>query len=148
MGRCWASGCGLWPTPAARVEVLGVITNKPPTGAYRGAGGPESAFCMERTIDLIAKELDMDPAEVRRKNFIPPDAFPYQTPTGLTYDSGNYAKALDRALELADYAGWRHRAGRRRHPHEPLIGVGLATVIKMSGGSGDSRLEEAWITIE
>ncbi len=139
---------GPYQTPAARVDVLGVITNKPPTGAYRGAGGPESAFCMERTIDLIAKELNLDPAEVRRKNFIPPDAFPYQTPTGLTYDSGNYGQALDRALELADYAGWRDKARRRPHPHAPLIGVGLATVIKMSGGSGDSRLEEAWLTIE
>jgi aerobic carbon-monoxide dehydrogenase large subunit len=138
---------GPYQTPAARVDVLGVITNKPPTGAYRGAGGPESAFCMERTIDLIAKELNLDPAEVRRKNFIPPDAFPYQTPTGLTYDSGNYGQALDRALQLADYAGWRDKA-RRRPPHAPLIGVGLATVIKMSGGSGDSRLEEAWLTIE
>lgn len=139
---------GPYQTPAARVEVLGVITNKPPTGAYRGAGGPESAFCMERTIDLIAKELDLDPAEVRRRNFIPPEAFPYQTPTGLTYDSGNYAKGLDRALELADYAGWRAKARRRQRPQGPLLGVGLATVIKMSGGSGDSRAEEAWLTIE
>jgi carbon-monoxide dehydrogenase large subunit len=138
---------GPYKTPAARVEVLGVITNKPPTGAYRGAGGPESAFCMERTMDLIARELDLDPAEVRRKNFIAPEAFPYQTPTGLTYDSGNYARALDRALELADYAGWRDRA-RQQSPQAPHIGVGLATVIKMSGGSGESRVEEAWLTVE
>jgi aerobic carbon-monoxide dehydrogenase large subunit len=139
---------GPYKTPAARVEVLGVLTNKPPTGAYRGAGGPESAFCMERTIDLIAQELGLDLAEVRRKNFIPPDAFPYQTPTGLTYDSGQYPRVLDCALELADYAGWRARARRRIRPEEPLLGVGLATVIKMSGGSGDSRVEDAWITIE
>jgi carbon-monoxide dehydrogenase large subunit len=139
---------GPYKTPAARVEVLGVLTNKPPTGAYRGAGGPESAFCMERTMDLIAQELGLDPAEVRRKNFIPPDAFPYQTPTGLTYDSGNYTLALERALELADYAGWRTRARQHKHPQAPLLGVGLATVIKMSGGSGDSRVEEAWITLE
>ena len=139
---------GPYKTPAARVEVLGVVTNKPPTGAYRGAGGPESAFCMERTIDLIAQELNIDPAEVRRKNFIPPDAFPYQTPTGLIYDSGDYEQALDRALELSDYAGWRDRARQRHLPHAPLIGVGLATVIKMSGGSDDSRVEEAWLTIE
>ncbi len=139
---------GPYKTPAARVEVLGVITNKPPTGAYRGAGGPESAFCMERTIDLIAKELDMDPAEVRRKNFIPSDAFPYETPTGLTYDSGDYAKALDRALELADYTGWRARARLKNQSAASLIGIGLATVIKMSGGSGESRAEEAWITLE
>jgi aerobic carbon-monoxide dehydrogenase large subunit len=139
---------GPYKTPAARVEVLGVITNKPPTGAYRGAGGPESAFCMERTMDLIAQELHLDPGEVRRKNFIAPEAFPYQTPTGLTYDSGNYARALERALELADYTGWRARARRRQQPQEPYIGIGLATVIKMSGGSGESRAEEAWITVE
>ena len=139
---------GPYKTPAARIEVLGVITNKPPTGAYRGAGGPEAAFCMERTVDLIAQELGLDPAEVRRKNFIAPDAFPYETPTGLTYDSGNYEVALDRALQLADYQSWRDRAARRQDPREPLIGVGLATVIKMSGGSGDSRVEEAWLTIE
>jgi carbon-monoxide dehydrogenase large subunit len=99
-------------------------------------------------MDLIARELHLDPAEVRRKNFIAPEAFPYQTPTGLTYDSGNYARALDRALELVDYAGWRDRARRRQHPHAPYIGIGLATVIKMSGGSGESRAEEAWLTIE
>lgn len=139
---------GPYKTPAARIEVLGVITNKPPTGAYRGAGGPEAAFCMERTVDLIAQELGLDPAEVRRKNFIAPDAFPYETPTGLTYDSGNYEAVLDRALKLADYQSWRDKAGRRKDPREPLIGIGLATVIKMSGGSGDSRVEEAWLTIE
>ena len=139
---------GPYKTPAARIEVLGVITNKPPTGAYRGAGGPEAAFCMERTVDLIAQDLGLDPAEVRRKNFIAPDAFPYETPTGLTYDSGNYEVALDRALQLSDYQSWRDQAARRQDPREPLIGVGLATVIKMSGGSGDSRVEEAWLTIE
>lgn len=99
-------------------------------------------------MDLIAQELGLDPAEVRRKNFIPPDAFPYQTPTGLTYDSGDYAQALDRALELADYAGWCDKARRRTGRLEPRIGVGLATVIKMSGGSGEARVEESWLTIE
>src|SRR5919202_3143620 len=101
---------GPYRTPAMRVEVLGVITNKPPTGAYRGAGGPEAAFCMERTIDLIARDLHLDPAAVRRRNFIPPDAFPYTTPTGLTYDSGQYEPTLDRALELSAYNHWRAQA--------------------------------------
>ena len=80
---------GPYRTPAMNVAVQGVVTNKPPTGAYRGAGGPEAAYCMERTMDLIAAELGMDPAEVRRKNFIPPESFPYETPTGITYDSGS-----------------------------------------------------------
>ena len=138
---------GPYRTPAARIEVLGVVTNKPPTGAYRGAGGPEAAFCMERTVDLIARDLDLDPAEVRRKNFIDNDAFPYETPTGLTYDSGDYETVLDRALALSGYAEWRRTARESASKGGPLIGVGLATVIKMSGGSGDSREEEAWLRI-
>ena len=75
---------GPYKTPAMHVEVRGVITNKPPTGAYRGAGAPEAAFCLERTIDLIARDLQLDPAAVRRSNFIPPEAFPSGTPTGPT----------------------------------------------------------------
>jgi carbon-monoxide dehydrogenase large subunit len=80
---------GPYNIPALSVDVRGIFTNKPPTGAYRGAGGPEAAFCTERTVDLIAHDLDLDPAEIRRKNFISPDAFPYTTPTGMTYDSGD-----------------------------------------------------------
>jgi carbon-monoxide dehydrogenase large subunit len=137
---------GPYRIPAMRVEVLGVLTNKAPTGAYRGAGGPEAAFCMERTIDLIARDLRLDPAEVRRRNFIPPEAFPYTTPTGVTYDSGQYARGLERALELADYAAWRRLAGQRRS-QEPLIGVGLATVVKASGAYGDYRTDSAQVSI-
>ena len=137
---------GPYRTPSIKIDVVGAITNKPPTGAYRGAGGPESAFCMERTVDLIAKDLDLDPAEVRKRNFIPPEAFPYKTPTGITYDSGEYEKALDRALELSDYAGWRERA-RRRRTGEPLIGVGLSTVVKGAGGAGDTAVDVAQLKI-
>jgi len=104
---------GPYKTPAMHVEVRGVITNKPPTGAYRGAGGPEAAFCLERTIDLIARDLQLDPVAVRRQNFIPPEAFPYETPTGLTYDSGHYEKTLDRALNCrSTTAGARTRVSR------------------------------------
>ena len=139
---------GPYKTPTARIEVLGVVTNKPPTGAYRGAGGPESAFCMERTVDLVAQELGLDPAEVRRKNFISPGDFPYVTPTGLTYDSGDYDTVFDRTLEMADYYGWREKSRASKTGDGPLIGVGLSTVIKMSGGSGESRNEEGWLKIE
>jgi aerobic carbon-monoxide dehydrogenase large subunit len=138
---------GPYRTPAMSVEVRGVFTNKPPTGAYRGAGGPEAAFCTERTVDLIAQDLDLDPADVRRKNFIPPDGFPYTTPTGVTYDSGDYVRGFDRALELADYAHWRERARQRRGSKEPLIGVGLATVVKASGAHGDYRTDSAQVKI-
>ena len=139
---------GPYTTPAMRVEVRGVVTNKPPTGAYRGAGGPEAAFCMERTIDLIARDLDLDPAEVRRKNLIPPDAFPYCTPTGITYDSGDYEPALDRALELSDYAAWRARSRQQGETQDPRIGVGLATVVKGTGARTPNLVEHARVVIE
>jgi aerobic carbon-monoxide dehydrogenase large subunit len=138
---------GPYKTPAMHVEVLGVFTNKPPTGAYRGAGGPEAAFCMERTVDLIAHDLNLDPAEVRRKNLIAPEAFPYTTPTGVTYDSGDYARGLERVLELADYRRWRERARQQRGAEAPLIGVGLATVVKASGAYGDYRVDSAQVRI-
>ena len=139
---------GPYRTPAMSVEVQGIITNKPPTGAYRGAGGPEAAFCMERTMDLVAKDLDLDPVEVRRRNFIAPDAFPYETPTGITYDSGNYGEALDRTLELADYLYWKELAQQRVHRSDALIGVGLATVVKGSGARVIRLTDHARVIID
>ena len=137
---------GPYHIPAISIELAGVLTNKTPTGAYRGTGSPEAAFCIERTMDLIAHDLGLDPAEVRRRNFIPPDAFPYQAATGLTYDSGNYAQGMERALELLDYPPWRARA-RQQKPDGPLIGIGLATFLKSSGAAGDHRVESAEVTI-
>ena len=137
---------GPYHIPAVSLELRGVLTNKTTTGAYRGTGSPEAAFCIERTMDLIAHDLGLDPAEVRRRNFIPPDAFPYQAATGLTYDSGNYAQGLERLLELLDYPHWRARA-RQQKPDEPLIGIGLATFLKSSGAAGDHRIESAEVTI-
>ena len=137
---------GPYHIPAISIELVGVLTNKTSTGAYRGTGSPEAAFAIERTMDLIAHDLELDPAEVRRRNFIPPDAFPYQAATGLTYDSGNYAQGMERALELLGYADWRARA-RQQKPDEPLIGVGLATFLKSSGAAGDHRIESAEVTI-
>ncbi|HEY7489855.1 MAG TPA: xanthine dehydrogenase family protein molybdopterin-binding subunit [Candidatus Tectomicrobia bacterium] len=137
---------GPYHIPALSVELVGVLTNKTPTGAFRGTGSPEAAFCMERTMDLIAHDLGLDPAEVRRRNFIPADAFPYQAATGLTYDSGNYAQGLERLLALLDYPHWRARA-RQQKPDGPLIGLGLATFLKSSGAAGDHRIESAEVTI-
>ena len=139
---------GPYRTPAMEVVVTGVITNRAPTGAYRGAGGPEAAFSVERTVDLIARELDLDPAEVRRRNLIQPDAFPYHTPTGITYDSGNYEEVFDRALELSEYAKWRERASQSQHAQQPLIGVGIAAVTKGSGAHGERRSDNARVLIE
>src|SRR5205807_6717131 len=105
---------GPYQVKAVDSQVVGAFTNKVPTAAYRGAGRPEAAYILERTMDRIAHELGLDPAEVRRRNFIAPDAFPYATVTGPHYDSGNYQVALDRALELAEYAGWRAQRKERR----------------------------------
>jgi aerobic carbon-monoxide dehydrogenase large subunit len=116
-------------------QVAGAFTNKVPTAPYRGMGRPEATYLLERTIDRIAAELRLDPAEVRRRNLIGPEAFPYQAPTGVTYDSGNYEAALDRVLELADYAGWRARQRERRSAgRAPLLGIGLSTFIESTGG--------------
>ncbi|WP_179137000.1 xanthine dehydrogenase family protein molybdopterin-binding subunit [Candidatus Entotheonella palauensis] len=129
------------------VECLGIMTNKPPTGPYRGAGGPEGAFFMERTVDLIARELHLDPAEVRRRNFIASDAFPYTTGTGLTYDSGQFEAVFARALELADYEEMRQRQ-REWREGEPRLGIGIATVVKASGGQGEMLNSNARVRVE
>ena len=139
---------GPYRTPAMTVEVRGVVTNKPPTGAYRGAGGPEAAFCMERTIDLIALDLGLDPAEVRRRNFIASDAFPHDTPTGITYDSGDYESAFARALELSEYDKWRERSRNQPRDGDSLIGVGIATVVKGSGAKVITLGEHSRVMID
>jgi carbon-monoxide dehydrogenase large subunit len=129
------------------VECLGILTNKPSTGPYRGAGGPEAAYFMERTIDRIAHELDLDPAEVRRRNFVSTDAFPYTTATGLHYDSGDYAQAFEQALALADYDTLR-QTQMTRGADEPLLGIGIATVVKASGGKYEMRKSNARVRVE
>jgi carbon-monoxide dehydrogenase large subunit len=120
-----------------------VVTNTAPTSPYRGAGRPEAASAIERTVDLLARRLGLDPGEVRRRNFIAPDAFPYETPTGFTYDSGNYAGALDVALRELDYDGWRAEQARRRAAGEPPIGIGLCTYVERSGAGEEFGAVEA-----
>ncbi|MDR7482053.1 MAG: xanthine dehydrogenase family protein molybdopterin-binding subunit [Armatimonadota bacterium] len=120
---------GAYAVPAAEVEVLGVATNKVPLGPYRGAGRPEAALIVERMMDLLAHEIGLDPVEIRRRNFIPPEAFPHRTPLGLTYDSGNYAQALDRALEVLEHDRWREEQ-RRTRAEGRLLGIGLAIYVE------------------
>ncbi len=128
---------GPYQLQALESEVVGVFTNKATTAAYRGAGRPEATYIVERTMERIAHELGLDPAEVRRRNFISPQAFPHKTVTGIVYDSGNYQAALERALELGDYAGWRakQRQYRAATPPRKLLGIGLASFIELSGDS-------------
>lgn len=124
---------GVYDIPNASVEALGVLTNKNINEPYRGAGRPEAAFLIERAMDVLAAELEMDPVDVRRKNFISPDRFPYTTPIGATYDSGEYAMNLDRALELVDYDSLRAEQARRRNEGGKLLGIGLACYVEICG---------------
>jgi aerobic carbon-monoxide dehydrogenase large subunit len=127
---------GPYQVQAVDSQVVGVFTSKVPTAPYRGAGRPEAAYIMDRTMDRIAHELNIDPAEVRRRNFIPKEAFPYSTVTGVKYDSGNYSAALEKALELVDYAGWRVKQRKRRETgNRKLLGIGISSFIELTGDS-------------
>jgi carbon-monoxide dehydrogenase large subunit len=123
---------GCYDVPVAAVELVGVCTTKVPTGPYRGAGRPEAALVVERLVDVAAHELGIDPIELRRRNLIPPGSFPYETPLGFTYDSGDYEGALDAALALAGYDGLRAEQARARADGR-LVGVGVALYVERVG---------------
>ena len=126
---------GVYKIPHVHVAVTGAFTNTGMVDAYRGAGRPEATFVIERAMDVVARELNLDPTEVRRKNFIPSDAFPYDTGLGmLPYDSGDYPKALNRALEILDYSGLRaQQAQRRESGTGKHLGVGFSTYVETCG---------------
>ena len=123
---------GTYTTPAIYAEVKAAFTNTVPVDAYRGAGRPEASYVLERIIDRAARELKIDPAELRRRNFIPKNAYPYQTPVALAYDSGDYFTTLDMALKAADYAGFEQRRAEAKQRGK-LRGIGLATYIEACG---------------
>jgi carbon-monoxide dehydrogenase large subunit len=143
---------GVYNIPSVDLEITCVYTNTTPVAAYRGAGRPEAAYYIERMLDITADELGMDPIELRRKNFIAPDQFPYKTPCGPTYDSGEYDKALTKVLEISKYAELREEQKRRGQgtgdreqgvagsaPNSQLptpnslLGIGVAVYVEMCG---------------
>src|SRR6266702_404944 len=124
--------CGCYDIPNLYLSGDIVFTNKVPTDAYRGAGRPEAAYIAERAIDLVARELGKDPAEVRRLNFIHPDQFPYKSAAGAVYDTGNYEGALDKALELADYNNLRAEQAQKRAEGK-LMGIGFSSYVEICG---------------
>jgi len=125
---------GVYDVPAYHFECTGVFTNRTSTDAYRGAGRPEATYALERTVDALAREVGVDPAEIRRRNYIPTDRFPYTSIAGLTYDSGNYQPTLERALELVGYDALRAEQQRRRDAGETRhLGVGITTYVEMCG---------------
>jgi carbon-monoxide dehydrogenase large subunit len=113
-------------------HVRAPFTNTVPVDAYRGAGRPEATFVVERLMDVMAHELGMDPVELRRKNFIQPDEFPYQTPVALVYDSGNYEAAMNKALEMVDYKGLRAQQEQWRRQGR-YMGIGVISFIEACG---------------
>ena len=116
-----------------------VVTNKTPIAAYRGAGRPEATAAIERAMDLFAAEIGMDPAEVRRKNLIPADRFPHQTPCGAHYDSGDYIGALDKVLAGAGYPGLRAEQARRRERGDVVqLGIGVASYVEITAADADN----------
>jgi CO/xanthine dehydrogenase Mo-binding subunit len=128
----WVMSTGPYEIPNLDYVVEGVYTNTGANGAYRGAGRPEATFYLERLMDLIADEGGLDPAEVRRVNFIAPDKFPYTTLSGEQYDTGEYEKPLDRALELVDYQGLRREQAELRRQGR-YLGIGLASYVEICG---------------
>jgi len=138
--------------PAVRTTLTEVFTNKTPTDAYRGAGRPEATYFVERAMDMLARELHMDPAELRRRNFIAPDQFPFATQMGAVYDSGDYETALNAALKAADWD--RLKAERDAAKAEGrLVGLGLAMYVEVCGLGPSSSLptggwEHSQVTIE
>ena len=126
---------GVYRMPAVWLNIKGTLTNTVPVDAYRGAGRPEAMYLLERVIDAAARELKLGPDEIRRRNFIPPSAMPYQTPVESKYDSGDFATVMARAMDAADWAGFAER--RRRS--SKLRGIGLAMYIeRCGGGPGDT----------
>ncbi|GAA3565266.1 xanthine dehydrogenase family protein molybdopterin-binding subunit [Amycolatopsis ultiminotia] len=126
---------GVYRFPVVQTVSRAVVTTTTPIGAYRGAGRPEATAAVERAMDLFAAEIGMDPAEVRRANFIRPEEFPYTTPTGGAYDTGEYPAALDRVLAAAGYAELREEQRMRRAAGDPVaLGLGIATYVEITGG--------------
>ena len=123
---------GVYTTPAVYVEVRAVFTNTVPVDAYRGAGRPEAAYLLERLVDRSARQLGMSQVDIRRKNFIPSDAFPYQTPVALEYDSGDHEATLDQALKAAEVDGFKVRQAASKKEGK-LRGIGYSTYLEACG---------------
>ena len=138
---------GVYAIAKIDVDLKAVVTNTTQTGAVRGAGRPEATQALERAIDTFAAKLELDPVEVRRRSFIPADAFPFTTAAGATYDIGDYGRALDLALERSGYEQLREaQASRRREGGTKQLGIGLSTYVEITNGVGESEFGAVEIT--
>ncbi len=131
---------GTYAIPELEFDVAVAVTNTTPMGAYRGAGRPEATALIERLTDQAALQLGIDPLEIRRRNFLAEDAFPFKTITGPTYDTGRYSLALERAAEVAGYESLRaEQAERRERGDEVLLGIGVASYVEVTSGGGGTE---------
>lgn len=144
-GKTRMIACGPYHLPQPDITARAVVTNRAPVGAYRGPGRSEAAVMLERTLDVLAADLGIDPVEIRRRNLLRSDELPYRTPTGLEYDSGDYLALLDRLVEVAGYDELRDEQRRRREAGGPLLGIGVSTVIDSSAWF--SRSEAASVSV-
>ena len=131
---------GVYDIPKVDFAATSVVTNTVPMGAYRGAGRPEAAAAIERMMDVFAAEIGMDPVDVRRINFIQPEAFPFDSPTGAAMDTGEYDKAVDAVMDLVDYPALRaEQEARRNDPDAKLLGLGWATYVEIANPMANSE---------
>ncbi|HJS26743.1 MAG TPA: xanthine dehydrogenase family protein molybdopterin-binding subunit [Actinomycetota bacterium] len=137
---------GVYRIPRIAARGRSVVTTTPPVGPYRGAGRPEATLSIERAIDVLAAEVDLDPVELRRRNLVPAEAFPFTTAVGTTYDVGDYQRALDEALALAGVERWRReQAERRTNDDRRALGIGVAVYVEVTGSA---RKEFASVEID
>lgn len=146
---------GVYNIPKISFDAVAALTNTTPIGAFRGAGRPEAAEFLERVVDIAADELGIDPVEIRRKNLLANDIFPYTTQMGTTYDSGDYALALDRLMEISEYEELRKEQETRRHNgNRYQLGIGVAVYVEITAGGGANEFaavdidEKGWATIK
>lgn len=143
----WLVASGPFDIPHLRLRGRTVVTNSTPTGAYRGAGRPEPAYVLDRVMDLLAGDLGIDPAEIRRRNLIPPDAYPFTAATGTVYDSGDLPGALDKVLDAAGYESLRKEQRRRREAGDVRrLGIGLSTFVDIAGRFSPPEFGAAEVT--
>jgi carbon-monoxide dehydrogenase large subunit len=140
MGPTYSMAQGVYRIPKIGYDAAVALTNTTPVGAFRGAGRPEAAALLERVIDLAARELELDPVDIRRRNFLAPEEFPLTTVVGTPYDTGDYRRALDEALRRADYQGLRAEQARRRESgSRKALGIGLASYVEITAGGMSSE---------
>ncbi len=146
MGSTKLMSQGVYQIPRLSYDMAVALTNTTPVGAFRGAGRPEAAAFLERIIDIAADELGLDPVELRKKNLIPKEKFPYRTLPGAYYDSGDYETTLDKAIELADYSKLRsEQAERIASGSTRLLGIGISTYVEVTAGGAGSEFSAVQI---